>query len=249
MSLVSIIIPSYNSSKTIVESLNSVLEQTYTNFEIIIVDDCSTDDTVSIVESYIIKHNDIRIRLIQLEINTGSPAVPRNIGLDNAKGDFIAFLDSDDLWLPQKLEIQVNEMSNKKIDFVCSSYFIRRNHKIVGCYTPPTFVNYDSLIHNNSIGCLTAILNSKLIGDLRFNKQGHEDYAFWLKILKKTDGVYSINEPLAIYNRTPNSISSNKKMLFSFFWNIYRKNESFSWLKSLYLCFRYAFFCFFFKYR
>lgn len=245
--LISIVMPCYNSEKTITQSINSVIEQTYKNWELIIIDDGSTDSTLSIAKK--IAANDKRIKVLSLPKNTGTPAEPRNNGLEYSNGDYIAFLDSDDLWSNNKLELQLSFMIKNDISLSCTAYTIKDTKGKIFNYYPPLFVNYSDLLSNNSIGCLTAMVKKELISKTRFKKIGHEDYAFWLVLLKKTDGVYCLNELLATYNKMENSVSSNKKKLFIFFWNVYRKSEKFSIPRSFYFCIRYFINVIWFKYK
>jgi len=244
--LVSIIMPSYNSSSTIFDAINSVLSQTYKNWELIIVDDHSTDSTCDVIK----KINDDRIRLISLPSNSGSPAKPRNVAIKESKGQYIAFLDSDDLWYPTKLELQVDFMIKNGYKFTCTAYsIVDSNGNFSGSYTPPGFVTYGELLFNNSIGCLTVIVQRELIKDFVFPICGHEDYALWLKLIKESGGVFSLPEKLSKYRISPGSVSSNKYRLVPFFWHIYRNQEGFGVTKSLYCCIRYFINVFWFKYN
>ncbi|MCG9723360.1 glycosyltransferase family 2 protein [Shewanella sp. Isolate7] len=192
---------------------------------------------------------DSRINVIELTSNSGSPAYPRNVGIDHAKGDFIAFLDSDDLWEVNKLEIQVESMITNKWDFSCSGYSILKDDVVVAYFTPPTQANYHNLLSNNSVGCLTAMVSTSLIGETRFPQCGHEDFSFWLKLLKKTNCVHGLKINLAKYNLVDGSVSSSKSKLIPFFWNIYRNEEGFSRTVSLYYCARYLINVLLFKYK
>ncbi|MGF1817735.1 glycosyltransferase family 2 protein, partial [Vibrio splendidus] len=151
--LVTVIMPSYNASNTIGRAIDSVISQEFENWELIIVDDCSSDDTRSVVEPYLSE----KIKLVELSENSGSPAKPRNVALSLAKGDYIAFLDSDDVWYVNKLSRQISYMLASGSKFSCTGYDIadeNRNYKFI----PPKLINYNDLIKNNTIGCLTAIV-------------------------------------------------------------------------------------------
>ncbi|WP_063656162.1 glycosyltransferase family 2 protein [Aliivibrio fischeri] len=244
--LVSIIMPAYNSENFIIRAISSVISQTYPHWELIIIDDASSDNTVSLVSNI----NDIRIKLIKLDKNTGSPSGPRNVGLDIAKGDYIAFLDSDDVWYKDKLYYQVNYMKDNKVDFTCTGYDLIKNNEIISTYSPPSFVGYNNLLLNNSVGCLTAMINKSILNDIRFPVCGHEDYALWLKLLRENNcSVYGIKKKLAGYSLLENSVSSNKFKMISFFWNIYRVEEKLSIFQSLYCCLRYFINVMWFKYK
>jgi glycosyltransferase involved in cell wall biosynthesis len=237
--LVSIITPLYNSEKTISDTIDSVINQTYYNWEMIIVDDCSTDNSVDIVKSYI--RDDLRIKLIQLTENSG-PAVARNVGLENSLGRFIAFLDSDDLWFPQKLDKQISFMLNNDYVFTFSAYerfrFIDDSLKTINVKNS---VSYQDLLKTNHIGCLTAMYDAHKIGKHFFPVTGkHEDYACWLSILKKDVIAYGLNEVLAKYRISSNSFSSNKLLVAKHQWNIYRQSENLSLLRSLYYFLHYT---------
>ena len=246
MHLVSIIMPAYNSSKFISESIQSVIDQTYQNWELIIVDDCSTDDTFKVVS----KFKDVRIKYIYLTSNSGSPALPRNTAIDVSKGKYLAFLDSDDLWLSSKLMIQVEFMIKHNIYFSCSAYEIMdEKNNGLSAFTPPLKVNYKNLLSNNSIGCLTAMLDRNLLAGMRFPLYGHEDYALWLKLIKKAGYVYGIPTCLAKYRKVFGSVSSDRIKVFTYFWHIYRNQEGFSFVVSLYWSFRYFINVMWFKYK
>ena len=233
--LVSIIMPSYNVSGSILDAINSVISQSYTHWELIIIDDCSTDDTVFKVS----KVSDDRVKLIELNENSGSPAHPRNIGIDASLGEFIAFLDADDRWKKDKLDVQINHMLQEGADFSCSGYSIFKDGTEIKFFIPPEYVDHKKLLKNNSVGCLTAIVRRGTLGEMRFPLCGHEDFALWLKLLKKTKYVLGVQNNLADYNLVEGSVSHKKYKLFPYFWNIYRNEEKLSIGVSLYYCLRY----------
>lgn len=237
--LVSVVMPAYNAASTIIDSIKSVQQQSYSNWELLVVDDCSMDDTVVVVRTLSVK--DSRIKLIVLDANSGGPAHPRNIGTKEAAGELIAFLDADDEWTPTKLEKQVYFMSSFSAAFSCSGYdVISFSGALVGSFEPPSICSYDDLLANNSIGCLTAMYSVRTLGKRYFPVCGHEDYALWLKILREGYFAYGLKESLAFYRLTPGSVSSNKLKLIKFFWNIYKNQENFSSAKAIFLCVRYA---------
>lgn len=232
--LISIITPSYNSELYITQTINSVLSQTYCNWEMIIVDDKSTDQTVSIVKEFCSKDN--RITLIELENNSGSATIPRNIAIKRARGRFIAFLDSDDLWLPTKLDEQISLFSDKNTAIVFSNYqkmaedgFL--SNRVIKC---PKVVNYNKLFYGNVIACLTSVYDTEKVGKVYFDKVGHEDFVLWLKILKKGYIAQNTNTVLANYRVRKNSISSNKYLTIKWIWDIYKNIEHKSYFKSIY---------------
>jgi len=238
--LVSIITPSYKSEKFIFQTIDSVLAQTYQNWELIIVDDCSPDNSNEIIENYCKKDN--RIKLIKLEKNSG-PAVARNKGIDLARGKYIAFLDSDDVWLPEKLEKQIQFMKKNNVLLCYSSYLIiDENSKEIGKFIiPKTKVSYKDLLKTCIIGNLTAIYDAEAIGKYYMKDVGHEDYTLWLKILKRVYFAYGIEEPLAKYRVMKKSVSNNKIKAAIWQWNIYREVEKLSLAKSIYYFIHYAF--------
>ena len=237
---VTIIMPSYNSEKFIIESVESVLVQTYSNWELIIVDDCSPDDSNKIITKYV--DNDSRIKLIKLQKNSG-PAVARNTAIEAANGRYIAFLDSDDVWLPNKLETQINFMHDNDLAFTYSSYrLVGEDNEHLGVFITKDKISYFDMLKTCSVGCLTAIYDTEKIGKqympLILKRQ---DYGLWLKILKLIGETRGILEPLATYRIRKNSVSSNKVKAAKYQWKIYREIEKLSFLKSLYYFAFYAY--------
>ncbi|WP_103588448.1 glycosyltransferase family 2 protein [Campylobacter concisus] len=237
---VTIIMPSYDSEKFIIESIESVLAQTYSNWELIIVDDCSPDDSNKIITKYV--DSDGRIKLIKLQKNSG-PAVARNTAIEAASGRYIAFLDSDDVWLPNKLETQINFMHNNDLAFTYSSYrLVGEDNEHLGVFITKDKISYFDMLKTCSVGCLTAIYDTKKIGKqympLILKRQ---DYGLWLKILKLIGETKGISEPLATYRIRKNSVSSNKVKAAKYQWKIYRDIEKLSFLKSLYYFVFYAY--------
>jgi len=230
--------PAYNAALTIRVAIDSVLSQSYVNWELIVIDDFSQDETCKVVKEYNLF--DSRIKLVKLDSNSGSPALPRNIGLENAKGEYIAFLDADDLWLPRKLKSQVAFIQKKKALIVCSGYeVIDAKGNTIGSFMPPQKNNYEGLMKHNTIGCLTAFLRKDVFVETKFPICGHEDYALWLKVLQRTDFVYGMQEVLARYRKLDASVSSSKFKMIKFFWNIYRNEEKKTFLTAIFYCCRY----------
>jgi hypothetical protein len=231
--LVSIITPLYNSEKLISETIESVLAQTYKNWEMIIVDDCSTDNGVNIVNKY--QKNDDRIKLIKLSKNSGA-AVARNTAIKNADGRYIAFLDSDDLWYPKKLEKQIEFMKQNNYFFTYTNYqkMSESGELINEIVKSPRKLVYKKALHTNYIGCLTAIYDKKKLGKVYMPEiRKRQDYGLWLKILKQVDG-YGLNKNLAYYRVRENSVSSNKLNLIKYNWQLYRDIEKLSIFRSSY---------------
>ncbi len=239
MPIVSIITPSYNSALLISDTVQSVLSQTFTNWEMIIIDDCSIDSSAQLVQSLI--DFDSRIKLIQLSENSGA-AEARNKGIEAASGRFIAFLDSDDLWNPQKLEKQINFMLENKVAFSYTAY-----EKIDEKGAPfqtmgvPSKVAYNDLLKTCVIGCLTAVYDTECLGKIYMpNNTKREDFATWLKILKKIDYAYAVPEVLAQYRVYPNQSSSKKASMAQENWRLYRDIEHLNVLQAIYYFSHYA---------
>jgi len=239
--LVSVITPAYNAARFIGRTIDSVLAQTLTNWEMVIVNDNSPDNLCEIVETYMV--DDSRIRLLQRPAS-GGPAKARNAGIAAARGRYIAFLDSDDLWLPEKLSKQIEFMQTDNVAFSFTAYkHIDRHDQIVRDAMPvPERVDYETLLLTCVIGCLTAVYDTHRIGkhympDL-YNK---EDFGLWLKILKMGHVAYGLNEPLALYRVNPHSISRKKLVSCRYQWQVYREIERLPILKSLYCFGSYAF--------
>ena len=207
--LVSIIMPSYNTGGYIKNSIESVLAQTYENWELIIVDDCSTDDTDSIVGQF----SDKRIRYLKNEKNSGA-AISRNYALREAKGRWIAFLDSDDLWLPEKLEKQIAFMENNGYSFSYTDYKIRWNGKNEDprVYTGPDVVNRKRMYRYCYFSTITVMYDRNVVGLIQIaDIKKNNDYAMWLQIIEKTN-CYRFPECLSVYCKHDNSVSSGSKL-------------------------------------
>ncbi|MFP5112860.1 glycosyltransferase family 2 protein [Bacillaceae bacterium C204] len=223
---VSIITPTYNASKFITETIQSVKTQTFQNWEMIIVDDCSFDDTVGIVKREM--ELDPRIKLIELQKN-GGPAYARNIGITTAKGTYLAFLDSDDLWVPQKLERQLLFMEKNNLAFTYTDYRIMTEdgERTDVVFRVPARIEYKSLLKNTMIGTLTVMLDKRKVGRVQMplHRDCSEDYGLWLSILSRGIHAHGLNEVLSIYRKCEHSLSSNKLVSARKTWNTYRKVE------------------------
>ncbi|WP_425880017.1 glycosyltransferase family 2 protein [Acinetobacter sp. TWP2-2-3] len=234
--LVSIIMPAYNAEKLISDSINSVLSQTYKNFELIVIDDCSQDQTSQVVENFILK--DKRVKLIKNIKNKGV-AETRNTGLDQAKGDYVAFLDSDDKWDNNKLEKQLAVLKERNdVDVVYGSYYRFNNDGIKNIVKVPNLLDKKELLKGNPIGNLTAIYNFKKYSQIRQKNIGHEDYLFWLEIFNSSPDVkgIGIQEPIAYYRvaEDAKNLSGNKLKAASWTWTIYRKHLKLNLISSLF---------------
>lgn len=232
--LVSIITPSYNSGKFIAETIESVIAQSYQNWEMIIVDDGSVDNTESIVNSFIEK--DDRIQFYKNEVNSG-PAITRNNGIDIANGRFISFLDSDDLWTNDKLTKQIDFMLLNNYPFTFSYYaqIDENGFYIQDIDNLPSKVTYHSSLRSNKIGCLTAVYDTVFFGKQYMEDlPNRQDYTLWLKLLKRVNYAHCCTEILAKYRVRSNSISSKKFKLIKYHWIIYRNFEKNNLLMSTY---------------
>lgn len=235
--LVSIITACYNSEKYISEAINSVLRQSYQNWELLLVDDCSDDLSVSIIKDFINK--DSRIKLFVLPNNSGA-AISRNKAIKEANGRFIAFLDSDDQWLPTKLQKQINFMLDNGYNFTHTDYELVDNsgNALGKIITSKAVLNYRDMLYTNKIGCLTAIYDQSQLGKTYMPLlRKRQDYALWLKILKTGENAYNLPLVLSQYRKTDNSISSSKIELLRWNWKLFREEERISYIESVYyLC-------------
>lgn len=235
MKIVSIVTPSYNSSQYIRRTIDSIRSQTYKNWELIIIDDYSIDSSREVIQHY--ADQDSRIKLICLEENSGA-AVARNTGIEHAQGQFIAFLDSDDYWHPEKLEKQLKYFEQYDVDVVFSEYYRFNSAGIIGKVSVPNQeINFNELLKGNCIGNLTGIYNFKKHFETRQRKVGAEDYLFWLEIFSKQNvtGI-GVPEPLAYYRVADKtkSLSSNKFRSAKWTWDIYSKRLNLPFSKSIY---------------
>lgn len=228
--LVSVIMPAYNSEKYVVDSIHSVLVQTYEIWELIVVDDGSTDDTKVVVQQF----SDDRIVYVYQQ-NAGV-AVARNNGISRARGRYIAFLDSDDLWLPNKLSKQLAFMRENNYAFTYTWYqqFYSDENRVNRLVIAKASVDYCNLLKGNDIGCLTVMIDRSLIRRVFMPSCRHEDYVTWLNILKKGHKAYSLPEDLARYRKTDKSLTSNKFKSLLWTWQVYRNTQGLSFGRSLY---------------
>jgi teichuronic acid biosynthesis glycosyltransferase TuaG len=232
--LVSIITPTYNDVRFISDTIRSIQKQEYQNWELLITDDCSTDETVKIIRDFI--KSDHRIKLFILNNNSGA-GIARNNSIMHAKGRYIAFCDSDDQWKESKLSKQIDFMITNDLSFTYSSYDVidEENNKLKSIYSPIK-LSYKEMLRNNYIGCLTAIYDQDKLGKLYMSKiRKRQDWTLWLKIFKIIKNARGIRESLAIYRDRTGSISNNKFLLLKYNWIIYNKELGFNKLKSLLL--------------
>ncbi|MDE5994464.1 MAG: glycosyltransferase [Oscillospiraceae bacterium] len=222
--LVSIIMPSYNTACFISDTIRSVLAQSYTNWELIIVDDCSTDNTDEVVKTFL---NDTRIHYIKNDKNSGA-AVSRNRALREAKGRWIAFLDSDDLWMQDKLEKQILFMADNDYRFSYTNYIeINEQSKPNGkSVTGPKCITKHGMYNYCYMGCLTVMYDAEAVGLIQIEDiKKNNDYAMWLKVCKKAN-CYLLDETLAMYRKRSGSISNHGYLkLIKWHYRLYREAE------------------------
>lgn len=239
-SLVSIIMPCHNGAAYISDAIQSVLSQTYSDWELLVVDDNSIDDSVKIIETFCKK--DSRVKLFRSEKSSGMPATPRNVGIRNAAGRYIAFLDCDDIWLPTKLARQIPLFAVKNVAVVFSCYGKMdadesyHSQKI----DPPLFVSYKNLLKGNCIGNLTAIYDSEKCGKIYQREIHHEDYVMWLEILAKGFYAQSTGTVESVYRESASSVSGSKLKAFVWTWRIYRKELGFPFFSACKYFFHYV---------
>ena len=241
--LVSIIIPVYNAASYLEETINSIQEQTYSNWEAIFIDDCSSDNSYNLIKKY--QKEDKRIKLIKNKTNSGA-AVSRNNGINHAEGDYLCFLDADDKWHPEKLAKQINFMQKLNCEFSFTGYQFANekctpNGKIV---LVPNKINYKQALKNTTIWTSTVMFDmGKLTKDDIYmpNIKRGQDTATWWKVLKKIEYAYGLNEVLSYYRRTNNSLSANKLTALKRTWNLYRNVEHLNILSSFY---NFCWYCF-----
>ena len=230
--LVSIVTPSYNSEKFIAETIASVQKQTVTDWELLIIDDASSDATVAEIKR--LQAEDLRIKCFSLKENKG-PAHARNLGIQKARGKYLTFLDADDLWFPEFLERSSTEA--KMHPFVFASYkrLDENLEPYLSDFIVPKKVSYTDILKSNSISCLTAFLDIEILGKKYMPLiKKRQDMGLWLQYLKKTDYAFGIQEPLAIYRIRRDSLSRNKAGLIKYQWKFYREVEQLSVFASAY---------------
>lgn len=232
--LVSVIMPTYNCGEYIGQSIQSVLSQTVTDWEIQIVDDCSTDHTAEVLRPYLEQYPSIHYH--QLACNSG-PAVARTEAIRRANGKYIAFLDSDDLWMPDKLEKQIVFMQMTGAKFSCTAYRLidTDGNDLHTALVPPVKTNYQKCIRlSNPVGNLTAMYNQEALGKFTVPPiKKRNDFALWLQILKKTDFCYGMEDILGMYRLgRVGSVSHNKLAQAKYHWQLYHKIEDHSVVRS-----------------
>ena len=229
---ISIILPMYNAMSTLTDTIESVKAQTYNNWELIIVDDCSKDNSKKYAEQY--ANIDQRIKLFHMQKNSGPGAATR-LGFEKATGGLVAFIDADDLWVPDKLEKQIAFMIDNDYEFVCSDYcWVDKDgislNKVIKC---KDIADYKKVLRTCPIGSSTVVLTSEQLRKVSIPIiRKNNDYALWLQLLRDGTKVYGMHEILMQYRIISSSNSFNKKKMIKYFWEVYRKYEGFSITKS-----------------
>lgn len=235
----SVIVTTHNSEKTIRKTLQSVINQTYKNYELIIIDDASIDNSVYIIHDLLSK-TDLKFAVYALKINHGV-SYTRNFGVTQARGKYVTFLDGDDIWFPNKLEVEAKYLTKKHINWVCSNYevindnyeYINKRIRKSGLYT------YNDIIKSgNPIGMLTVAVSTKILKNNKFRKLHHEDFDLWIRLAKKGYPCFTINDILAAYMKSNKSLSGNKLKSIIWTYHVFRINKM-SIIKSYWLIIRY----------
>lgn len=232
--LVSVIMPTYNCGKFIEETIKTVINQTYKNWELIIVDDCSKDDTEEVVKKFVLKDN--RITYFRFDTNQGA-AMARTKAMELAKGNYMAFLDSDDLWKNDKLEKQIKFMKENNYNFTCTAYeqVDEEGNKLNKIIKTKKKADYNRILLDCPVGNSTVMYNVDNLGKFKVpNIRKRNDDALWLQILKKEKYIYGMEDVLMEYRIRKNSISSNKLDLVKYHWQLYREIEHLSIIRSVF---------------
>ena len=240
--MVSIVMPAYNAEKYIREAIQSVLCQTYEEWELLVIDDCSTDGTYSVVEK--MSKDDDRIKLYKNQQNMGV-SQSRNKAVELARGEWIAFLDSDDAWMPEKLSKQVSiakTASDMVICYTASSFIDDDGKPYDYVMEVEETISYKTLLSKNLISCSSVMIRSSVMKQIKMpSDKMHEDYYVWLKVLREGGKAYGINEPLLRYRLAANSKSSNRLKSAKMSYRTYRA-VGYNFLTASFLVFRYAFY-------
>lgn len=240
MPLVSVVMPVYNSSRFLRQAIESVLAQTYQNIELIILDDCSTDNSLQIMREY--EEQDTRVRVFAGEVNQGVARV-RNCGIQQARGAYIALLDSDDVWFAEKLEWQIGLLLEKQADIAYGSVdFVDENNQKIKSFIVPPETDYDEMLVKCFICCSTAVIKAELLREHLFNPEYyHEDFLLWLELLALNTKAVGVSSVLACYRQMAGSRSNDKINAARHRWKIYRKALKMSFFQSCIAFVRYAF--------
>lgn len=234
--LVSIVMPSYNAEDTIRAAIESVLAQSWKHWELLVVDDCSSDGTRD--EVLRARAADPRVRLLSSPVNSGSPATPRNLGISQAKGQYVAFLDADDVWLPEKLLIQLEVMRSEGATLSCTGYQVMGSSS--RRFLPRNRSRLKAMLWMNQICCSTAMYDASKLRHLRFPHIGHEDYALWLDTVSLGIEIIGVPRILAEYRISPGSVSASPRRNIGYLYTIYSTILGHSRTRSGFLSIRYA---------
>jgi len=238
---ISIILPMYNAMNTLKDTIESVQAQTYCDWELIIVDDCSKDESKKFAGSFASK--DQRLKIFQMQKN-GGPGAATRLGFEKATGGLVAFIDADDMWSPDKLEKQISFMVDNDYEFICSDYcWVDENgvslNKVIKC---KDIASYKTILRTCPIGSSTVVLTSAQLRKVSIPTiRKNNDYALWLQLLRDGTKVYGMHEILMKYRIISGSNSFNKRKMIKYFWDVYRNYEGFSVLKSAALLSQYIF--------
>lgn len=230
--------PTYNSAEFVGESIEAIIAQTHSNWELLVTDDCSTDNTREIVEQY--ANSDSRVRLLRLEKNSGA-GVARNNSIKEASGDYIAFCDSDDVWKPEKLAVQLSYMVKNNVDVCYGSYLMQdENGNITGINICRRVTTESAIKRDNTMGNLTVIYNAAKLGKVYFPTiRKRQDWALNILLLQMCKEAHGIIEPIAKYRVRSNSLSRNKTSLFKYNVMVYRTilhcNPVTAWLRFFFV--------------
>ena len=233
--------PCHNGASFLHQAVESVIAQTYEDWELLIIDDASSDGSTAIAEEYCTK--DSRIRLLHTKQSTGKPATPRNVGIEAAEGRFIAFLDCDDLWIPTKLEHQLPLFEQKNCAAVFSFYkkMDKDDNVRPAVVTSPAVVDFDQLLDGNCIGNLTGIYDTAKVGKVYQKEIHHEDYLMWLQVLQEGFVARNTGTVEAYYRESDTSVSGSKLKALGWTWAIYRRELGLPFLASTGHFIKYAF--------
>lgn len=237
--LVSIITPAFRSAAVIGETIESVIAQTYTNWEMLVAEDCSDDNTRDVIRQW--EKIDHRVRLVALDRN-GGPATARNAALERSKGRWIAFLDSDDIWLPQKLQRTIEHAIDNQAAITFTGFRrISADGSALGNYVGvPRSLSYRQLLGNTAIATSTVMLDRNVVSDVRMTKTYYDDFHCWLQILKRGHLAFGLDEDLMRYRVLGQSVSRNKRRSAAHVWRAYRDLEKLSLTSSLWYFGQYA---------
>jgi len=236
-SLVSIIMPAFNAQETLAAAARSVLEQSHRTLELLIIDDCSSDATARISQELV--RQDARVRPLRLDRHVGV-AGARNRGIEAAYGRYIAFLDADDLWLPDKLQQQLALMQERDVSACMASYYrFLFPGQWLGVTRAPACITYPELLKGNAVGNLTGIYDCHVLGKIFQKDVFHEDYLMWLQVVRKAGRMLAVQKPLAAYRISQGSLSSNKFKSAKWTWDIYHKHLGLSATHSICLMLHY----------